>query len=89
MKRSSYISTGTASDVAQRLDERVRLARLLAVLAAKRQRQPDDDALGLLLAHDRREPRQAVAVAARSTTPSGRAIVPVASETATPVRAAP
>ena len=56
----------------------------------KRQRQPDDDALGLVLTHERRDASRARAsLAARATTPSGRAIVPVASETATPVRAAP
>ena len=75
---------------AQGLHEHVRLDRLRAVLAAQRQRQADDDALDLVLdaratAARRARPR----VAARATTPSGRAIVPVASETATPVRAAP
>src|SRR5207248_1403225 len=39
---------GDVDRVAQRLDEPLRLARLLAVLAAQRQRQPDDDSLRLL-----------------------------------------
>ena len=80
---------GNVDDVAERIDERLRLERLRAALAAQRQRQPDDDALDLVLTHERRDLGEPVADAARATTPSGRAIVPVASETATPVRAAP
>ena len=53
VKRSSYISTGTSSPSAPRQARRelARLARLLAVAAAQRQRQPDDHALDLALAH--------------------------------------
>ena len=51
VKRSSCISTGTASPsrAAEPLGELARLARLLAVGAAQRQRQPDDHALDLAL----------------------------------------
>ena len=75
---------------AQRLDERRRLARLVAVLAAQRQRQADDDRLGLLARGSPASSRSKPAgVPTRSTTPTGRATVPVGSETATPVRADP
>ena len=73
----------------QGVDEPRRLVGLLAVLAAQRQRQPDDDQLRLLGRDEPRELAQPASLAARSTTTSGRASVPVASETATPVRAAP
>jgi hypothetical protein len=89
VKRSSYISIGTERTSCSASTNASVLACLLPTLAAKRQRQPDDDALDVLLAHDRLEPREAVLVEARSTTPTGAAIVPVASEMATPVRAAP
>ena len=59
------------------------------MLAAQRQRQPDDDQLGLVLGDEAAIRASPALVAARSTTPTGRASVPVASETATPVRAAP
>ena len=75
---------------AERLHERFGLARLRAALAAQRQREPDDDQLGLVLGHQRDDPGPGPAsLAARSTIPTGRASVPVASDTATPVRAAP
>ena len=78
-----------ADDGAQSLDERVGLESLCTALAAQRHRHPDDDAIGLVLEDEVAHLRQSVSLAARSTTPSGRAIVPVASETATPVRAEP
>ena len=90
MKRSSYVSTGTSTAARSASTNDVRLDRLRTVLAAQRQRQPDDDALDLVLEHERPQLGEPVlASPPASTTPSGRAIVPVASETATPVRAAP
>ena len=80
---------GYAEDFAERGDEALRLARLFTVLPAKRQGKPDDDALGPLPADQLADPWSPAGVAARSMTPRGVAIVPVASETATPVRAAP
>ena len=62
---------------------------LLATLAAQRQRQPDDDPFGRLLARRVAQAGEPGVVAARSTVQSGRATVPVGSETATPVRAEP
>ena len=75
--------------LAQRADEPLRLSRLAPVLPPQGQRQPDDDSLHAFLANDLLDPVSPAGLAARSTTPNGRAIVPVASETATPVRAAP
>ena len=49
MKRSSAVSTGHGDELAQGGHEELGLGRLLAVLAAERQRQPDDDLLGLEL----------------------------------------
>ena len=81
VKRSSYVSTGTASTAAERVDERARLARLLSVLAAQGQRQPDDDELGLLLARRARAMRASPCRARRAarrrraaarSSPSGR-----------------
>jgi hypothetical protein len=46
---------GDVDDTAERVDEALGLVGLLAVRAAHRQRQADDDALDVLLAH---EPRQ-------------------------------
>ena len=51
-RRREPLVLGLDRDVeaaAQRIDERLRLARLLAVLAAQRQRQADDDELRLVL----------------------------------------
>ena len=79
-------------DVEQRselLDEGRGLVGLCPVLAAQGQREADDDALGLLLADELAETGEPGSVAARSTVQSGRATVPVGSETATPVRADP
>ena len=47
-------------DGAQRLEESFRRARLLAALAAKCQRQADDDALRRFRAHELSEPREPV-----------------------------
>ena len=88
MNRSSKLSTGT-SESREAPDELLGLPACAPCSPAQRERQPDDDALGLVLADelgDRLEPRLAPG---RSTTPSGRATVPVGSETATPVRAEP
>ena len=76
-------------DRAKRGDEQLGLVGLLAVLAAQRERQADDDALRLVLADEPRDLREAGLVAAFRTTQTGRARVPLASETATPVRAEP
>ena len=77
-------------DGAQRLDEALGLGDLLAARPAQRQRQADDDALdGPPRCTSRASSASPLSVPARSTTPSGRASVPVGSETATPVRAEP
>ena len=79
-------------DVEARLErghERRRLLHLCARLAAQGQRQADDDALGALRRDELGEALSPAGLAARSTTPTGRASVPVASDTATPVRAEP
>ncbi len=76
-------------DAPQRRDEAAVSSRLRAVLAAQRQRQPDDDALGAPRRDELGQAREPARLAARSTTQSGRASVPVGSETATPVRAGP
>ena len=55
VKRSSAVSTGTATTARSSLDERCRLGRLLAVLAAQRQRQADDDDLRLVLGDEPRD----------------------------------
>ena len=55
MNRSSAVSTGTATSAAQRLTNALGLHRLLAVLAAKRQRQADDDELRLVLGDEARD----------------------------------
>ena len=80
---------GDADGGAKRDHERRGLLRLGAVLATQRQRQADHDPLCFLLRHQLRESANPASLAARSTTVSGRASVPVASETATPVRADP
>ena len=90
MKRSSAVSTGTSTTARRACHEQLGLGGLLAVLAAKRQRHPDDDALRLVLgdeAGDLGEARPRSRPCA--TTHTGRASVPLASETATPVRAEP
>ena len=89
MNRSSKVSTGTSSTARSASTNRSGLQRLRAALAAQRQREPDDDALGLLLPDEPASRASPASVAARSTTVSGRASIPVGSETATPVRAAP
>ena len=89
MKRSSAVSTGTVDELAQRGHEQLRLGRLLAVLAAQRQRQADDDALRLVLADEARDLGEAGLGRRLADDADGRASVPLASETATPVRAAP
>ena len=70
--------------------ERPRRPRLVGVVAAERQREADDDALGL---RSRRSARargaRPLRVSGRRTGSSGVASVPVGSETATPQRAAP
>ena len=59
------------------------------MVTLERERQTDDDPLGSLGRDELGDPTQPGSLAARSTTVSGRASVPVASEMATPVRAAP
>ena len=76
-------------DFAQGVDETLRLGRLLPVLAAQGQRKADDDALGARARRPAPQTREPSSLPARSTTPTGRATVPVGSETATPVRAEP
>ena len=48
VNRSSNVTTGTSDARRQRIDEGSVSARLLTALAAQRQRQADDDALGLV-----------------------------------------
>ena len=74
---------------AQLGEELLGLARLLADVARERQRQADDDPLRLLVADEPTSRSRPAPLPARSTTSSGRATVPVGSETATPVRADP
>ena len=59
MNRSSSVSTGTCDPRAERLDERLGLPGLRAALAAQRQREPDDDQLGLVVGHQRDDPVEA------------------------------
>ncbi len=75
--------------LAKRIEEPLGLADLRAALAAQRQREPDDDTLRLLVTDELGQSREPGLRRARWTTQRGRASVPVGSETATPVRAAP
>ena len=78
VNRSSSVSIGTSTPLAERLDERLGLERLRAVLALERQRQADDDELRLVLGDERREPveprlgRRALDDADRSRERAGR-----------------
>ena len=74
---------------AQPLDERLRLARLLAVLAAQGQRHADDDELRLLRGDHGQQLCEPGVGGGTLDVVTGRATVPVGSETATPVRAEP
>ena len=89
MKRSSNDSTGTSRTALERGDELRRLLRLRSALAAQRQRQADDDQLGPLRRDELGELAQARLRGGALDDADGRASVPVASETATPVRAEP
>ena len=89
MNRSSKVSTGTSQYLAKRVEEPLGLADLRAALAAQRQRQPDDDPLASSSRTSSASRASPASDDARWTTQRGRASVPVGSETATPVRAAP
>ena len=92
VKRSSCISTGIplAEPRATVAGERARLARLLGVLAAQRERQPDHHPLHLALgAPAARAPRARAGSRARTTASIGVTIVPVGSLSAQPQRALP
>ena len=89
VKRSSNVSTGTSSSASSDATNAAVSCACSPALAAQRQRQADDDPLGPLRRDELGQPRRPASEAARSTTPSGRASVPVGSETATPVRAEP
>jgi hypothetical protein len=71
---------GNVEPLPQCLDERFRLPRLLAALATR------SGASSRIIATSSSRP---AGVRTRSTTPTGRASVPVGSETAIPVRAEP
>ena len=92
VKRSSYSSTGTPpppSSSREALREVPRLARLLGVLAAQRQRQADEHELGLALGDELASRAKPRLVAGRSTVSIGVTIVPVGSLIAQPQRALP
>ncbi len=89
VKRSSKLSTGRSESSAERLHEGFRLLRLSPVLTTQRHRKADDDPLDLLRSGQLETRARPGPDDARSTTSSGLAIVPVGSETATPVRAEP
>ena len=74
---------------AERLHERFGLERLRAALAAKRQWQPDDDDVCLVLRDERHHPVEPRLARRSLDDPDGPRERPVASDTATPVRAAP
>jgi hypothetical protein len=79
VNRSSNDSTGT-STAARSASTNGRSPAPARLLAAQRQRQADDDALGPSAATSSTSSRRPGSLAARSTTASGRASVPVASE---------
>ncbi len=94
VSRSSYISTGTPTTRSERLAPRSRRGqpwRPARHRAVERQRQADDDHLGLLVARRARRSRRGRARDDRRrwTMVSGEAIVPVRSLTATPMRFEP
>ena len=89
VKRSSYISTGTATRAGQAVGEGARLARLVGVGAAEAEWKAHDDPLDAPVADEfvtRAKPRR---VAGRSIGSIGVARVPVGSLSAHPQRALP